>query len=80
MSILAQGFCRDEEECFKHPVSHDRGPISESEMVLRSSPPGCYQTDKAMRSLFGPAYSVSEHTDVGEGRTDSGYASKTSSE
>ena len=29
MSILAQGFCRNKEECFKHPVSNDRGPISE---------------------------------------------------
>nr|DAP50516.1 MAG TPA: hypothetical protein [Caudoviricetes sp.] len=30
----------------------DRGPISESEMVLRSSPPGYYHADIAMRSIF----------------------------
>ena len=46
-------------------------------MVLRSSPPGYYQADIAMRSIFWPADSVTEHTDVGEGRTDSGDASIT---
>ena len=30
-----------------------------------------------MRSIFWPAYSVTEHTDVGEVRTDSGDASIT---
>lgn len=60
---------------FKHPVSTIEGPISESEMVLRSSPPGYYQADIAMRSIFWPTYSVTEHTDVGEGRIDSGNAS-----
>ena len=65
---------------FKHPVSTIVGPISESEMVLRSSPPGYYQANIAMRSIFWPADSVSEHTDVEEGRTDSGDASITSSE
>ena len=53
---------------FKHPVSTIVGPISESEMVLRSSPPGYYQANIAMRSIFLPTGSVSEHTDVGEGR------------
>nr|DAM80690.1 MAG TPA: hypothetical protein [Caudoviricetes sp.]DAQ24374.1 MAG TPA: hypothetical protein [Caudoviricetes sp.] len=33
-----------------------------------------------MRSIFRPADSVTEHTDVGEGRTNSGDASITSSE
>ena len=60
---------------FKHPVSTIVGPISESEMVLRSSPPGYYQANIAMRSIFWPADSVTEHTDVGEGRIDSGDAS-----
>ena len=49
-------------------------------MVLRSSPPGYYQANIAMRSIFWPADSVTEHTDVGEGRIDSGYASITSYE
>ena len=53
---------------FKHPVSTIVGPISESEMVLRSSPPGYYQANIAMRSIFWPTVSVTEHTDVGEGR------------
>ena len=65
---------------FKHPVSTIEGPISESEMVLRSSPPGYYHAYIAMRSIFWPTYSVTEHTDVGEGRTDSGNASITSYE
>ena len=37
-------------------------------MVQRSSPPGYYQANIAMRSIFWPADSVTEHTDVGEGR------------
>ena len=49
-------------------------------MVQRSSPPGYYQSDIAMRSILWPADSVTEHTDVGEGRIDSGDASITSSE
>lgn len=60
---------------FKHTVSTIEGPISESEMVLRSSQPGYYQADIAMRSILWPADSVTEHTDVGEGRIDSGDAS-----
>ena len=63
---------------FKHPVSTIEGPISESEMVLRSSPPGYYQANIAMRSIFWPADSVTEHTDVVEWRIDSGDASITS--
>ena len=63
---------------FKHPVSTIVGPISESEMVLRSSPPGYYQANIAMRSIFWPADSVTEHTDVVEWRIDSGDASITS--
>ena len=37
-------------------------------MVQRSSPPGYYQSDIAMRSIFWPTDSVTEHTDVGKGR------------
>nr|DAJ07064.1 MAG TPA: hypothetical protein [Caudoviricetes sp.] len=51
MSVLAQGFCRNEERRFNHPVSNDVD-LSLIRDGPTSSPPGCYQTDKAMRSIF----------------------------
>nr|DAL58719.1 MAG TPA_asm: hypothetical protein [Caudoviricetes sp.] len=50
MSILAQGFCRNEERR-NHPVSNDVD-LSLIRDGPTSSPPGYYQSDKAMRCIF----------------------------